>query len=265
MQLDYGTLLSRSPVRLSIGRLRKPRLKDIAKLGFDKFGYYESLLKMSPELLYSTILGEHGEAYWESLSDDVRDSMTMYRVILTNKQMQESYTEMFDFFFKEKVVFQNGIFLLLRKGTDVDNIEQGSVVGMITEKTFQQVVELIQQVCCIYEKPKPTIEEMSFKNDIAKKMFARMQKSQEKLDRMKARQSSKNFSIPNIISKVSNMHKSINPVNVWDLTIFELIDAFNCLQTNEVYDIDKTRVSVWGDEKKKFDPALWYKNNNDSE
>ena len=35
------------------------------------------------------------------------------------------------------------------------------------------------------------------------------------------------------------------------------------LQVNKVYDIDARRVSVWGDEKKTFNIALWYKNEYD--
>lgn len=73
-----------------------------------------------------------------------------------------------------------------------------------------------------------------------------------------------NLSIPNIISSVSNMHPSINYLNIWDLTIFQLLDAFNRLQANVMYNIDCTRVSVWGDEKKTFDVSLWYKNNYDN-
>ena len=73
-----------------------------------------------------------------------------------------------------------------------------------------------------------------------------------------------NLSIPNIISSISNMHPSLNYMNVWDLTVFQLLDAFNRLQANVMYDIDCTRVSVWGDEKKTFDVSLWYKNNYDN-
>jgi len=29
---------------------------------------------------------------------------------------------------------------------------------------------------------------------------------------------------------------------------------------NAIYEIDSTRVSVWGDEKKTFNASLWYKN-----
>ena len=69
-----------------------------------------------------------------------------------------------------------------------------------------------------------------------------------------------NLSIPNIISAVASKHPSLNLTSIWDLTIFQLLDSFSRLQANTVYEIDSTRVSVWGDEKKTFDPALWYKN-----
>ena len=69
-----------------------------------------------------------------------------------------------------------------------------------------------------------------------------------------------NFSLPNIVSAVSNKHPTISPITVWDLTVFQLLDAFNRMQANTIYDIDSTRVSVWGDEKKVFDVSLWYKN-----
>ena len=48
------------------------------------------------------------------------------------------------------------------------------------------------------------------------------------------------------------------------MTVFQLYDSFNRLQQNKMYDIDSTRVSVWGDEKKTFDFGLWYKNNYDN-
>ena len=46
--------------------------------------------------------------------------------------------------------------------------------------------------------------------------------------------------------------------------MFQLLDAFNRMQMNSMYEIESTRVSVWGDEKKTFDASLWYKNNYDT-
>ena len=80
----------------------------------------------------------------------------------------------------------------------------------------------------------------------------------------KAKKSDPNLSLPNIISAVSNTHPTINPLNVWNLTVFQLLDSFTRLQSNKIYDINATSVSVWGDEKKQFDFSLWYKKNDNN-
>ena len=132
---------------------------------------------------------------------------------------------------------------------------------MIHDKTFLQILDLLQQICCIHEK-ETAIEDMKFKNNMARKLYEKMLKAQKK--ERENKKADINMSLPNIISSVSNVHPSINPLNVWDLTVFQLLDSFNRLQVNSMFKIDCTRVSVWGDEKKTFDAALWYKNHYDS-
>ena len=91
-------------------------------------------------------------------------------------------------------------------------------------------------------------------------MYERMLKAKEERDRIEAKKNAKNFAIPNVISSVAAMSNNLNIVNIWDATLFQLFDQFNKLRTNDVHYINEVRVSVWGDEKKHFDPALWYKN-----
>lgn len=119
----------------------------------------------------------------------------------------------------------------------------------------------MQQICCIYSEDED-IKNLKFKNALAKKMYEKMLKAKKKAQENK--KVDINLSLPNIISSISNKHPSINYINVWDLTVFQLMDAFNRVQTNTMYEIDSTRVSVWGDEKKTFDFTLWYKNNYDN-
>jgi hypothetical protein len=120
---------------------------------------------------------------------------------------------------------------------------------------------LIQQVCCIFEDDEEPEENMKFKNSAARKIYEKLLSAQKK--EKKRKKADINLSLPNIISAVSNCHPTINPINVWDLTLFQLFDTFNRMRANKIYDIDSTRVSVWGDEKKTFDIALWYKNEYD--
>lgn len=259
MRLDYGTQISPSPIKLSIGTLRKPKLVDVSDLGFEKLSVFELFAKMTPETYFIKIKEDTGKAYWESLTDEQRDKMTMFYLIATDESLQELYTDMFNFFFVEPVVFQEGVFIVFKNDTDFNSeLSVNDIRGVIYEDTFSQVLTLIQQICCIYEEEQ-SIDELKFKNKTARKLYEKMLKAQKQ----EKKKSDLNLTLPNIISAVSNSHPSVNPINIWDMTIYQLIDSFDRLQANKMYDIDQRRVSVWGDEKKTFDPTLWYKNNYD--
>lgn len=271
MKFDYGTQISPLPIMLSMGEsskitLLKPTLKRISDLSFDKFNYFEVLIKMTPEFFYTKIKGDDGKKYWDSLSEEEKDNLTLYEVVLKDEQLCDTFVEIFDFFFKEEVIFRvdegKGYFILLNKSIDKNNDipAQDNICGVISENTFSQVLDVIQQVCCVHDKEE-SIDDLKFKNNIAKKLYEKMLKARKK--EKEERKSDINFTLPNIISSVSNKHPTINPINVWDLTLFQLLDSFNRMQINSMFDIDSTRVSVWGDEKKTFNAALWYKNEYD--
>lgn len=263
MKLDYGTQISPSPIKLSIGTLIKPTLQNISELSFDKFNYYEVLIKMSPEIFYTKIKGDDGLNYWNSLSEQEQDSISLYSVVVKDAQLINTFVEIFNFFFEEDVVFKEGYFVLLNKGISVDSdiTSQEDVRGVISENIFLQVLNVIQQICCINDDDEEDIENMKFKNKRAREIYEKMRKAAKK--KKAEKNDSVDFTLPNIISAVSNRHPTINPINVWKLTIFQLLDAFNRMQVNSMFDIDSTRVSVWGDEKKTFNAALWYKNEYD--
>lgn len=258
MKLDYGTQISPAPIRLSVGTLKKPKLLEISELNFDAFDIYEMFLKLTPEIFYTKLKGNDGKAYWESLSDEQRENITLYDLILNDESLQKTYQEILDFFFVEIVVYDNGLFFILKNRTDkMADITQDDICGIIHKELFPEILDLIQQICCISNK-KESSENVKFKNNIAKKLYDKMQKAQQKQEKRKKKDI--NLTIPNIISSVSVKHQSLNYSNIWDLTIFQLLDNFNRLQVNAMYDIDALRVSVWGDEKKTFNAALWYKN-----
>ena len=261
MRLDYGTILCPEPITLSIGTLRNPTLREIAKLKFDKFGYYEFLIKMSPETFYTKVKGDDGKTYWESLTEKEQDEMALYDVIMKEEPLTKLFLEIFNFFFVEPVILKEGFFILLKEDIEEsDAVDTDNIRGVIAKENLPQVLDLIQQICCVYEKEED-VENMKFKNALARKLYEKMLKANKKDNEKK--KADINLSLPNIISSVSNKHPSLNPINIWDLTVFQLLDAFNRTQINTIYNIDSTRVSVWGDEKKTFDASLWYKNEYD--
>lgn len=257
MKIDYGTLLSPSPIKLSIGSLKKHKLREIAEITFDKFNLYEAFTKMTPEKFFQ--IGNNGEStIWQSLTEDQREHVTMYDLIVKDEVVQSIYVNTFNFFFEEFVIFKDGVFILFAHEVDLsEKIPAKEIRGVINRELFPEVLSLIQQICCIYEEEE-NIDNMKFKNNAARKIMEKILKGQKEKRSQKKRD--KNLDLPNIISAVSNFHPTITPITVWDLTLFQLFDSFNRLQLNSAYEIHARRVSVWGDEKKTFNDALWYKN-----
>lgn len=262
MKLDYGTQLSPVPVKLSIGSIKKPTLREIAELSFDKFSFYEMMLKLTPELYYENMCSPEDKEWWESMPQSERDKVNIFDVVIKNEKLYTIFLEVFNYFFEETIIFREGYFIILKDDVEItgelkpEDIKK-HVKFAISSASFQDVLNIIQQVCGIYDGEG---EEPKFKNNRARRMFEKMKKGQKK----EKKKVDKNLTLPNIISALCNKHPSLNYTNIWELTVFQLIDAFNRTQINSVYDIESTRVSVWGDEKKTFDASLWFKNNFDT-
>lgn len=264
MILDQGTLLYPGPLKLSIGSIRKPKLSEIYYLSFQKFEFYEVMLKASPKTIYTDILGDQYKEYWDNLNDHAKDEMTVYSIIESIEAIKDIYLEILNFFFIEKVIYHDGYFIIVNPDIPEESLTKDDVIGFINSNSFITVIEILQQICCIFEKDSESKEEIKFKNEFTRKMYEKMQKAKQEQKARKAKEASKDLSLPNIISAVSNMHPSINPINIWDMTVYQLCDSFNRLQVNKIYEINRTTVAVWGDEKKTFDSSLWYKNNVDN-
>lgn len=257
MLLDYGTLLSEKPICFPIGSIRPPTIGDIKEITFAKFQLYEIYLQITPKDFFSKSKDPELKRIWENLSDEQKEQLTLFDMILTDKSLQNIYTEIFNFFFIEDVAFEDNMFAIY---------DNGELVGTIREGTFLPVVEVIQQLCGIYEKKESDFEDIPLKNTkTAKSIFNKILKGKKKFQKNKEKEmakngNTKNWTLPNVYSSVANAHPSLNYSNMNNLTIYQLIDAFRKIMVNKKYEMVAHSVSVWGDEKKQFDDSLWYKN-----
>lgn len=262
MKLDYGSLLSPEPIKLSIGTIRIPILREISKLTFLKFNTFQIFLKMSPEDYY-TKLNINKSVIWEHMTDDEKKSLTLYDIVTHDEDACNIYTELFDFFFVEKVIYKDGIFFVLNKSDDTDsNIEITPEIlrGVIHEDTFYTMLDILRQVCCLKNDDILKEKDVKFKNEKARLLWERMQEAAKENEKKTRGKNNANLSIPNIISSVAAKSTNLNINSIWDITIFQLYDQFNRLQNNDIHNINSMRLAAWGDEKKTFDYALWYKN-----
>lgn len=221
-------------------------------------------LKMTPEQYY-TQLNKEKSQYWESLLEDQRNAMSIYDVILLEKDVCRTYVEILNFFFEERVIFRDKLFMVIdtedyQTPDSQLGVEQNNLRGIIHEKFFLEILDLLQQICCIKNYDELESAQPVFKNNKAKRLWERMLKAGKEKEEKEARKNSANLTLPNIISATAAKSTNLNIITIWDTTLFQLYDQFNRIQNNDAHEMNCTRVAVWGDEKKKFDPTLWYKN-----
>ena len=254
MILDYGTLLSEEPICFPIGSIKPPTIGDIKKINFAKFQLYEMYLQITPEDYFSKSKNSELKQTWDTMSEEQKEQ---FKIILIDNSLQKIYLEVFNFFFVEDVIFEKDVFAVY---------DNGELIGVIHEGIFASIIEVIQQLCGIYEKKENDYDDIPLKNTkVAKSIFDKIIKGRKKYKKNKKKEmlkngSAKNWTLPNIYSSVANAHPSLNYSNMNGLTVYQLIDAFQKTMVNKKYEMFAHSVSVWGDEKEQFDDSLWYKN-----
>ena len=268
MKLDYFDLLSPEPISFSIGRIKQPTLRDISKLTFQKFSVYQVYLKLTPKDYYTLIDIEKGKIFWDSLDEEQKKDISLYDIIILEPSVSQIYLDILNYFFVERVVFIDNLFLIVDTDdyeTEITELElnKDNLKGVINAESFMDVLDIIQQVCCIKSDNPLDEAKPKFKNKKAKRLYEKMLKAKEKETKRKSQRDALNLSLANIISATAAKTPGLNIINIWDTTLFQLYDQFGKIQNNDIHYMNVVRVAVWGDEKNRFDASLWYKNNYD--
>lgn len=254
MQLSYLDLINPLPINLkNIGQIKSPKLIEIANLSYDIYNLYLSILLMTPEDYYKHYQNNKLEQY-QNLSLSAKTNISIYQLIIYNSDLLELLRQTLSFFFVEIIVYNDKdcTFYTYQNQDDVINKKP---IGFINQNNYQAICDVILQRNAIVKKT--TDEDIGkMKNKTALQMYLKMKKHEEQQNKNK---SNKKIEIPNLISVMSAYHSSLNIINIWDLTVYQLYDQFQRQQLKIIYDMQSTQVSVWGDEKNKFDYSQWYK------
>lgn len=237
MKLSYFDLISPCPIHVSgVGDIFSPTLRRIAQIGAETYNFYLSLLLADEKTLFSD----------DAMIDFLKNALA--------------------FFFKEEIFYYSDerCFIVTNNAasviTDIEALSGGrklsdtDIVGVITGDNFSQICDLILQLNNIKRRD----EDISkVKNKKALDILKKIQKG--RAEKQKNKKADKNMEIANIISAVANRHPSLNMINIWDLTIYQLWDAFARLSNNSIYDIQSMSVAAWGNKDNHFDAAAWFK------
>lgn len=248
MKLEYFDLLSPEPIYFNnIGGIKSPTLREICKITYPVYQMYLSVFVMTPKIYFETIKQED---IFERLSDEQKHSLNIFDLIIMNNNMRSLLESALNFFlvYVPKCDQQNNLIYLYSDEKSYDP------VGVISSETWNSVCDLILQRNYIKSK-KEDLSKIKSKKALA--IMKKLQAGREKKE--KNNKSKKNTDIGNIISSVANKSLSLNIINIWDITIYQLWDSFyrNC--NNNVYNIQSMSAAVYGNETKQFDINSWFK------
>lgn len=270
MKLDYFSLISPEPIKIyHIGSIISPTLREVSKITYPVYLSYVNVLLMDLKTYYE-MLDKSPEQYflgmtedeknsilnvkleYDSLNEEEKSKITFFDVMRFDKRMIESLLNALNFFVEDTVEYSvdNNVFATYSGAVDKENNQ--IITGYIHRDNYYDFVDLILQRINVSKEI--TVENTKVKNKTAEKILAKLQKGAK----AKKQKSDKKMELGNIISSLSSHHNSINIVNVWDLTVYQLYDQFTRQRYDDSYNITSMSVAAWGDKDKKFDDTMWF-------
>lgn len=270
MKLDYFSLLSPLPFYFNnVGSIKSPTLLEISDIKYpvyqmhlsnlllDVDSYYEMIDKTNGEYLNSFTKQEKNmilriRKEYANLDKKYKPNISIYNIMIFDKFLINSLLLALNFFFEDEVTYdsEQKIFVLFNGMVDKDN--KKIKTGIIHEGNYDEVVDVILQRVNISKKKDE--ENLKVKNKIAERLLEKMNKGSKKAKQKE----DKKMEIGNLISSISAHSKTLNIVNIWNLTIFQLYDQFTRIRCDDSYTMSSTSVSVWGDSENKFDNTMWF-------
>lgn len=256
MKLETFELISSAPLPIrQVGSIKPPTLRDIQKISKRVYETYLSFLSMTP-MKYCTDVDPDKKDWFVSLSDEQLGNFTMYDIAVSSRDMIQMYSCILDFFFLEHVLFSKdkNAFLVFSQENETGGGTAPAPPGIIDKNNFCQIADVILQLN--HMNVKDNVDLSRVKSVKGRARYLRMLKA--KAGTATVTPGDNDIELGNIISVVCTRHKSINYLNVWNLTIYQLWDIFTRLQAENAYELNKTSVAVWGNKENRFDVNSWY-------
>lgn len=271
MKLDYFSLISPLPFYVNgVGSIKSPTLREISKINYYTYQVYLSNLLLDPGSYYEMIDKTEGaylcnfteqekdtilriRSEYMNLDEKSKEDISIYNIMVFDKFLIDSLLCTLNFFFEDEIIYdtKNRVFSLFN-GT-VDDNNRKTPTGMIHENNYNEIIDIILQRVNV-DKKKDEHKNLKVKNKTAERLLKKMKKAKKEAEKKE----DKKMEIGNLISSISAHSKTLNILNIWDLTIFQLYDQFTRMRYEDSYVMNSTSVSVWGDKENKFDDTIWF-------
>lgn len=252
MKPDYFDLISPSPILLpGVGGVLSPTLKDISTLGIHTYHYYLSVLSMDVKTYFSMLPNPEPSAF---PSEEELSRLNMFDLLTFQPSSAAFLAEILNFFLKEEISFceEDGYFLVF---TETDS-QKEHPTGRITRENYEALCSLICRRNNVHFQKEVPLSGVKSKK--AREIMKKLKKGRAEKAKS-GKKTDTSTELGNVISAVANRHPSLNPVNIWELTVFQLWDSFFRLSNNQIYNIESMSVAAWGNKDNHFDAAGWFK------
>ena len=248
MKLNYFELLSPYPIFIeNTCHVLSPKLKDISAIGYNTYQFYILILLLDSKSYFDFI---GCTEQYEKMSDDEIIKLDIFNLMTSNKATSVALESALNFFLQEKVTYsqEDNCYYTYKKSDD-------KRIGMISKDNYADIRDIICQRNNF--KGKEHTDLSNIKSKKALEIMKKLQKGRSKNNKLTNQNN--DMELDNIISAVANKSQSLNILNIWDLTVFQLWDCFFRLSNNNIYDIQSMSVAAWGDKDKHFNAPAWFK------
>jgi hypothetical protein len=185
-------LLAGDPIFLeNAGNVYPLKLKEIKDM---RFSIYNSIIY---------VLFNKQNLSKENIFDDI------VKNCIDNKQYEDLVLFALESFFKLKVEFSLGVFL----------IKHDCGIGVLDSSNYMKFLDIVKMNCCL----KFDADTYAPANERAREMIERIKKNKQKKEGIVKN----DRSLIKMIAGVANKSKHYNHFNVWDLTLYQFYDVCN--------------------------------------
>lgn len=221
MRFDYFDMLSGDPIYLQgVGHLRSPllhELRPMGGIGYKAYNLYLNILSWDKEhlLQYDQLMQYRGAHRLN------RKCFNAFDVATLLPQTRELCRGVLSFFMVEELVWDERD----RRYVVMETGEEPVAIGEINRDNFDEVRQLMLQFNFVGldQDDNPVTTHTS---DKAKELWEKTQIFLKEQAEAAKRDHKPEYHLSNIISKICAIHPTYNLLNIFNLTVFQLYDAF---------------------------------------
>lgn len=236
-KIDKLDLLGGQPINHCGVTLKPPKLSDIKEIGNQKYLIFLNTLLFTKETVIEIIKG-----YKNITKDDLQNltDITLFEIVMKHEELRSLLLQAISFFVCDFIYYDD-------ERTCICSNEK----ALIDKNNYIEIRNGILEMNGITNIPSSK-EEMNLENDTAKRI-------QEKIEKGRSKFSSSNknstISFSEMISKVLSQNYGYTLFNIWDLTVYQLYEAFRQATYNLSLNL---AVSSWAAHPiNKFDFSIW--------